>query len=485
MTSITSSPLDHLNDAKLTVPPGFAPDAGRVSELRKRFEAAGVKHCFAAFTDIYGAPKAKATPFSVFEKMCKGAELYTVGAVEGLGLAGPHEDECAAVPDLNTGIVLPWDSTKAWFHADLYHHGQAYANDPRRILRSAMDRSEALGYTFNLGIEPEFYLYQDDPETGELRPITTTKYHGPNACYDLQLTTESLAFLEPMTEYLEHLGWGLYSFDQECGQGQHEFDFGYTDALTSADRLIFFRMMAKHVAQQLGAVATFMPKPFAHDFRSGAHFNMSLADAGSGENVFVLNTPGAEDEAWAGRYGLPLSKIGYHFIAGLLKHAGAITAVACSTYNSYQGLIAQGALGDFSWAPVMQTYGHNNRSAMLRAPLNRPCVENRAVDMSVNPYLAAALMLHAGLDGIEQQLDPGEPINNDLYQLNKQQLADHGIHTLPPTLLHALDAFEQDPLVESALGSFKEIYLEHKTKEWEQAFYPVNEEARRQVLTRL
>lgn len=474
-----------VSHAKLTVPPGFSPDAARVAEWRKRFESAGVKHCFAAFTDIYGAPKAKATPLSVFEKMCHGAELYTVGAVEGLGLAGPHEDECAAVPDLDTGIVLPWDSTKAWFHADLYHHGQAYANDPRRILRNAMDRAKDLGLTFNLGIEPEFYLYQIDPETGQATPITKTKYHGANACYDLQLTTESLPFLEPMTEYLEQLGWGLYSFDQECGQGQHEFDFGFTDALTSSDRLVFFRMMAKHVASQLDAVATFMPKPFAHDFRSGAHFNMSLADVASGDNIFVFDEKKSADTQWANRYGLPLSKASYHFIAGLLKHANAITAVACSTYNSYQGLVAQGALGDFSWAPVMQTYGHNNRSAMLRAPLNRPCVENRAVDMAVNPYLAAALMLHAGLDGIEQELDPGEPFNNDLYQLDKRQLAQHGIHTLPPTLLHALEAFEQDPIVDQAFGSFKDIYLDHKTKEWERSFYPVHDEDRQQVLTRL
>ncbi|MEM1110232.1 MAG: glutamine synthetase [Planctomycetota bacterium] len=484
MTSMTPPPTD-LQRAKLTVPPGFAPDSERVADLRKQFEAAGVKHCFAAYTDIYGAPKAKATPLSAFEKMCKGAELYTVGAVEGLGLAGPHEDECAAVPDLDTGLVLPWDSTKAWFHADLYYHGEPYPNDPRRLLRNALAQAAEMGLTFNLGIEPEFYLYREDPDTGEMKPITKTKYHGPNACYDLQLTTESLPFLEPMTAYLEQLDWGLYSFDQECGQGQHEFDFGFSDALTSSDRLVFFRTMAKHVAAELDAVATFMPKPFAHDFRSGAHFNMSLADIESGDNVFVFDEANAGDVEWANRYGLPLSKTGYHFIAGLLKHAAAITAVACSTYNSYQGLIAQGALGDFSWAPVMQTYGHNNRSAMLRAPLNRPCVENRAVDMAVNPYLAATIMLHAGLEGIEQQLDPGQPFNNDLYQLDKEQLAEHGIKILPPTLLHALEAFDADPIAETALGSFKPIYLEHKTKEWEQGFYLVHDAHRQQFLTRL
>ncbi|MEM9883194.1 MAG: glutamine synthetase, partial [Planctomycetota bacterium] len=265
MTATTPTPAD-LRHAKLTVPLGFAPDAARVAELRQQFEAAGVKHCFAVYTDIHGAPKAKATPLSAFEKMCGGAEFYTVGAVEGLGLAGPHEDECAAVPDLDTGFVLPWDQSKAWFHADLYHHGGPYPHDPRRLLRNALARAADLGLTPNLGIEPEFYLYRIDPDTGRPRPTTPTTYRGPNACYDLQLTAESLPFLETMAVHLERLGWGLYSFDQECGRGQHEFDFGYADALTTADRLIQFRQLAKHVAGQLGAVATFMPKPFAHDF---------------------------------------------------------------------------------------------------------------------------------------------------------------------------------------------------------------------------
>ncbi len=426
---ITSTPAQTPN-ARLTVPEGFEPDPKRVSDLKHELLDAGVKHCFGVYVDVYGSPKAKATPLSAFEKMCKGAELYTVGAVEGLGLVGPHEDECAAVPDLDTMTLLPWDRTKAWFHSDLYHHGQPYAGDPRGLLRKALDRASSMGLTFNLGIEPEFYLYKRDPETGQLKPITTTQYHGPNACYDLALTSESLEFLEPMTEALEKLGWGLYSFDQECGQGQHEFDFGYADALTMADRLIFFRTLAKEVARSIGAVATFLPKPFADDFRSGAHFNMSLEHSDTGQNIFMLKPE--DDHSLADRYGLPISNAAYHFAAGMLKHAKAITAVACSTYNSYQGLIAQGALGDFSWAPVLVTYGHNNRSSMLRMPINRPCIENRAVDMAVNPYLAAALMLHAGLDGIEQQLDPGEPFNNDLYKFTRRELQAQGVDSLPP-----------------------------------------------------
>ena len=197
---------------------------------------------------------------------------------------------------------------------------------------------------------------------------------------------------------------------------------------------------------------------------------MSLVDE-EGRNLFDAEN-GTGD--LANKHGLPLPDAAYFFTAGLLHHAAAITAVGCPTFNSYQGLVAQGALGDFSWAPVLVAYGDNNRSAMVRAPLNRPCVENRAVDISVNPHLAAALMLHAGLDGLEQKLDPGEPFNTDLYRFGKKELKERGVHTLPPTLLHALDAFEADPITEQAFGSYKDTFLAFGHKRWEEAFFRVD-----------
>jgi glutamine synthetase len=466
----------------VAVEEAYKPDADRITHVKSDLEQQGVRYCYAAYVDIHGIPKAKATPIQAFEKMCAGKELYTVGAVDGLGLNGPHEDECATIPDLDSGVVLPWDSSQAWFHANLFYRGQPYVNDPRTILQHHMERARAKGLQFNLGIEPEFYVLKEDPDTGQLRPITETQFKGANACYDLRLTSESLDFLDPMNRYMEQLGWGLFSFDQECGRGQHEFDFGYCDAVTMADRFIFFRMMAKKVAQSIGAFASFMPKPFDNDFRSGAHFNMSLADPETGQNLFEPD-PGYSGQL-AETYGIPVSDIAYHFSAGVLKHADAICALSCPTFNSYQGLIAQGSLADFSWAPVLVTYGRNNRSAMLRLPANRACVENRAVDMAVNPYLAAALTLAAGLEGIEQQLDPGDPLNTDLYKLTEAGLKEQGIRKLPPTLLHAIEAFEADPLVEEALGhEFKGIFIQQKRHEWEQQFYRVSDAQRKDALT--
>jgi glutamine synthetase len=464
---------------RFAVPEDFTVDGERVIAMKRRLVDAGVRTCFATFVDVYGIPKSKATPIESFEHMCDGSELYTVGAVEGLGLVGPQEDECATVPDLDTLTILPWDHRHAWFHSDLYYHGEPYRGDPRTLLRRAIKRAADMGFRFNLGVEPELFVLREGDD-GTLRPITRTNFKGPNACYDLALATESDAFLEPITQYMKELGWGLFSYDQECGRGQYELDFGYADALTMADRFVFLRFMAKKVAQSIGAVATFMPKPFADDFRSGAHFNMSLADAGSGDNVFAPEEgrPGK----LANKYGVRCSDLALHFVAGLLRHAGAITAVTCLSYNSYQGLIAQGDLREFSWAPVLVAWGKNNRSAMLRLPGNRYCIENRAVDMSNNPYLAAAISLWAGLDGIEQRLDPGEPLNDDLYKRGNLKAA--GIRVLPKTLLHAIEAFEEDPIAKAAFGDYyKDIYVAHKLREWDRTFYQVTDEQRRAQLT--
>jgi glutamine synthetase len=463
------------------VPQGFKANRAEVAAVKSRLVEAGVQSCLATFVDIYGIPKAKLTPIDSFEHLCDGSELYTVGAVEGMGLAGPQEDECATVPDLASTTVLPWDKTLAWFSSDLYYHGEPYAGDARGILRRVLARAAELGFRFNLGVEPEFYIFKQD-EHGALSPITRSRFQGPNACYDVTQATESSAFLDPLARYIKELDWGLYSYDQECGRGQYEFDFGYSDALTMSDRFIFLRFMIKKVAQQVGAIASFMPKPFANDFRSGAHFNMSLADLKSGENLFA---PGAgRAHQLASRYGVNCSDLALHFVAGIKAHAQAITAVTCPSYNSYQGLVAQGDLADFSWAPVLIAWGKNNRSAMLRLPGNRYCVENRAVDMSTNPYLSAAISLAAGLDGIERELDPGEPLNDDLYRRGRKELTAAGIELLPRTLLHALEAFEKDALATQAFGAlYRDIYLNHKLREWDKSFYPVLEEQRRQYLT--
>lgn len=461
-------------DESLTAAPS------RVAQMKRDLIAKGVQYCFAAYVDVHGIPKAKCVPIAKFEEMCAGGELYTVGASEGMGLVGPQEDECQTVPDLDSCIICPWDTRYAWFSAGLIYHGKPYGGSPRDILGKVLKQSKEMGYTFHLGVEPEFYVLRKD-EAGKYSPLAPVLFKQPNACYDVRQTLMSMAFLDPMCRYIEQLGWGVHSFDQECGRGQFEFDFHYADALTMSDRLIFLRLMAKEVAASLGAIATFMPKPFANDYRSGAHFNMSLSDIETGKNVFL---PPDKPDAMAQKYGLNCSRLTLHFVAGLLKHAPALTAVCCPTYNSYKGLIAQGDLPEMSWAPVLRCYGKNNRSAMLRLPMSRPCVENRAVDMSVNPYLAAALSLAAGLEGIREQLDPGEPLNDNLYSLSKSDTEKRRVQRLPQTLLDSVRAFEEDPLVAETFGvEFQAIYAEQKHKEWSRGFYRVHDDEREEMLT--
>jgi glutamine synthetase len=452
----------------------------RVKKLKAELVGKGVQYCFASFVDVHGIPKSKCVPMAKFEEMCAGSELYTVGANEGMGLVGPQEDECQTIPDLDSCIVFPWDKRYAWFSANLTYHGEPYEGSPRDILSRVMEQAKAMGFTMHLGVEPEFYVLKKNEKSGALEPLAPIAFKQPNACYDVRQTLQSMAFLDPMCRYIEELGWGVHSFDQECGRGQYEFDFHFTDALTMADRFIFLRLMAKEVASTLGAIATFMPKPFANDFRSGAHFNMSLASVETGKNVFL---PTEKPDPLVQKYGLNCSKTCLNFVAGLLKHAPAITAVCCPTFNSYKGLIAQGDLPEMSWAPVLRCYGKNNRSAMLRLPMSRPCVENRAVDMSVNPYLGAALSLAAGLEGIKENLDPGEPLNDNLYTLSANDVERRHVVRLPQTLLDAIRAFDEDSLVTETFGrTFQQVYVEQKQREWSKAFYRISDEERAEML---
>ncbi len=462
------------------IPENFQVDPTKLDETRVRLEAEGVEYLLSTYVDVHGSPKAKVNPVSALAKMAKGSELFTVGAMEGMGLVGPQEDECAAVPDLDSMIVCPWDKRFAYFFGDLYYHGAPYANDSRQVLKRQLDRAKAMGFTFNLGVEPEFYVFRVDPETGKRSGLSPQRYRGICPAYDVYQAMGAMDFLEPFSKALESLGWGLYSFDQEGGHSQFEFDCDFADALTMSDRLVFFRLMAKKIAEEIGCVATFLPKPFADDFRSGCHFNMSLWNDAEGVNAFAPEEGG---NPLMEKYGMPASKLAYHFTAGILEHAAAITAVSSPTYNSYQGFIAQGEMLDVSWAPVLIAYGRNNRSAMMRMPGNRYCLENRAPDMSVNPYLAAAFHLAAGLDGIERELDPGEPLNDNLYHRSKREIRKSGIEFLPATLCHALEAFEEDELADEVFGEMKDIYLRQKTAEWERDFYTIHDDQIDRMLT--
>jgi glutamine synthetase len=219
--------------------------------------------------------------------------------------------------------------------------------------------------------------------------------------------------------------------------------------------------MAKHYAKEEGLIATTMPKPFADKTGTGAHFNMSLRDLKSGRNLFACE-PGED------KRGLGLTETGYHFIGGILKHGRALCAAFAPTVNSYKRLVRQGSMTYFSWAPVFNSYGSNNRTNSVRVPMGGGRCESRNADGAVNPYLAATLALAAGLEGIRQKLDPGEPNEDNLYMMSDAERRDRRIEFLPQTLQEAVTAFAADPLVEKTLGKeLRDEFIRYKTAEWE------------------
>ncbi|MCT8973918.1 glutamine synthetase family protein [Microbaculum marinisediminis] len=411
----------------------------------------GVEYVFGFYVDINGAPKSKCVPIESLASMLGGSELYTVGALEGMGELGPHEDECAGYPDLDRMIVLPWDRRFALIPSSLRLDGTRYNQDSRNLLLNVTEEAAELGFVANVGIEPEFYVVRDTE--GGWEPLVASDRINPPTCgYDIEATMLAEPFLGPMVKYMNELGWGVYSFDHEGGDGQYEFNFRYADALTMADRMTIFRLMAKHVARQNGCIATFMPKPFQDDFGSASHINISIASAKDGENLF----------ASGGAY----SELAMHFVAGVLEHARAISAVVCPTVNSYKRFTSKGFMDEISWAPIFQAWGENNRTLMCRMPVNRHCLEVRTADSAVNYYLGIAMVLAAGLDGIKRKLTAPEPVNVDTYKLAPADLVDRGCVPLPRTLDEALDAFEESGFAREVFGEeFHATFLKHKRHE--------------------
>jgi glutamine synthetase len=429
-----------------------------IKTIQQNLKAKGVKYCIGAYVDIHGIQKAKVVPIDHLPQMAAGSERYTGYAVDGLGQA-PNDDELTSVPDLNHIVQLPWEPKIAWMPADNHFQGQPYPLSTRVLLKNVLAQAAEMGYGMNLGIECEIYLLKKNADGTLSVPNPDDKL--AKACYDVQGFTDSFTWLDKVGSCINDLGWDLYSFDHEDANGQFEFDFNYADALTSCDRLVFFRMMAKHYAKEEGLLATMMPKPFADKTGTGAHFNMSLYDLNTGKNLFAC-TP-AEDPR-----GIGLTPLGYQFVAGILKHGRALCAVLAPTVNSYKRLVRRGAMNYFSWAPVFNSYGSNNRTNSVRIPSGGGRCESRNADGAVNPYLAAAIALAAGLEGIRENLDPGAPNEDNLYAISDAERRDRGIEFLPQTLQEAIAAFADDPLIERTLGAeLKAEFIKYKTQEWE------------------
>jgi glutamine synthetase len=428
-----------------------------ILKIQADLKAKGVKYCVGAYVDIHGVPKGKFAPIDHFLHFAHGSELYTGYALDGLGQS-PNDDEISSVPDLDAITILPWRPEVAWMPADNAFHGQPYEINTRVALKKVLADAAGMGFGFNLGIECEVFVVKLD-EQGRLR-IPNPDDDLVKSCYDVKRFMDRFTWLDKMASTINALGWDLYSFDHEDANSQFEFDFKYADALTMCDRYVFFRMMAKHYAAEEGLLATFMPKPFPDKTGNGAHFNMSLSELKTGKNIFACDP---KDDP----RGLGLTPTAYSFIAGILRHGPAICAAMAPTVNSYKRLVRRGLMSYYSWAPVFNSFGTNNRTNSVRVPMGGGRCESRNADSACNPYLAATLALAAGLEGIREKLDPGSPQEDNLYELPETELKARGISYLPRNLEEAVEAFAADPFVERVLGAeLRKEFITYKNEEW-------------------
>lgn len=319
------------------------------------------------------------------------------------------------------------------------------------VLKQQVARLAERGWTLFTGLEPEFSLLKKDA-SGKIVPADDSDTLA-KPCYDYKGLSRNRQFLETLVEALRQVDVDVYQIDHEDANGQFEINYTYADCLTSADHYLLFKMAASEIAHDLGMVCSFMPKPFANRPGNGMHMHMSIGD---GERNLFADASDA--------HGLGLSALAYHFLAGILAHAPALAALCAPTVNSYKRLVVGRSLTGATWAPAYISYGDNNRSSMVRIPGGR--LELRLPDGACNPYLATAAVIAAGLDGIDRQLDPGAPHNQNLYQLSPEQLHAAGIGILPQNLHEALAALEQDSVLRQALGPVIDEFLSLKHMEW-------------------
>ena len=401
------------------------------------------------FTDIFGQMKNVAITASQVEKAVNNQVMFDGSSIEGFTRI--HESDQCLYPDLNSFVILPENvssSRTARMFCDVYNtDGTPFVGDPRGVLRRVLRRAESMGYdVVNIGPELEFFLFETD-ENGH----ATTRTKDEAGYFDLGPLDHGESTRREISHTLEQIGFEIEASHHECAVAQHEIDFKYNDALDGADKIMTFRLMTKSIAQKNGLHATFMPMPIYNIAGNGMHLNMSLFK--EGKNVFY--DPNGERG---------LSKTAYSFIAGLLEHVQGFTAVTNPLVNSYK------RLGAGHEAPRYRAWSASNRSALIRIPAARgqaARVELRSPDPACNPYLAVAVCLAAGLDGIARGLTPPPEITGDIYAMDDATREANGIFSLPETLKDALDEMEKDAFILDVLGEHvARHYVKGKLKEW-------------------
>jgi len=421
------------------------------ADILARIDAEGVKFINLQFTDVMGMVKSVTIPAGIFGHVIDGGQWIDGSSIAGFTRIA--ESDMYLEPDLSTYTVIPWERGEfttarviCWVYSP---NGDPFAGDPRGVLFRQLERLAKLGYKYNVGPELEFFLFAKDGD--QIAPLP----HDRGGYFDLSTDLASTVRKDMVTALID-MGIDVEASHHEVATGQHEIDFEYGAAVPTADRAVTFKYILKAIAQKHGLHATFMPKPVEGINGSGMHVHQSLAFLDSGKNAFV----DTDDP-----YGL--STLAKHFIAGQLAHARGLCAVIAPLVNSYRRLVPGYE------APVYVSWARTNRSALIRIPMIRggqtaaTRVELRCPDPSCNPYLAFAVMLAAGIDGIENQTPLPEPVEENLYHFTDEDLKRRNIPTLPATLGEAVSEMSKDEVVRAALGDHvAERLIEAQTSEW-------------------
>ena len=404
-----------------------------------------IKYFMISYTDLFGYQRAKLVPRQAIADMQADGAGFA-GFASWLDLTPAHAD-MLAVPDASSVIQLPWKKEVAWVAANCVMEDENVMQAPRNVLASLIARAESKGLTIKSGVEAEFFLLT--PDGNQISDDFDT---AEKPCYDQQAVMRRYDVIAEICDYMLELGWGPYQNDHEDANGQFEMNWEFDEAMRTADKHSFFKFMTKSVAEKHGFRATFMPKPISGLTGNGCHVHVSVWDKTGKTNMFADNN-----------MELGLSKDGRHFLGGIMRHASAMAAITNPTVNSYKRINAPRTTSGATWAPNTVTWTGNNRTHMVRVP-GPGRFELRLPDGAANPYLLQAVIIAAGLDGLENKADPGKRYDIDMYAEGYKV---RGAPKLPLNLLDALRNLDRDKGLKAAMGTeFSDAYLKLKYQEW-------------------
>ena len=415
------------------------------TNLSKVATERGIKYFLISFVDLFGSLRSKLVPARAIADMQK----------DGAGFAGfaawldmtPADSDMFSIPDPDSLIQLPWKPEVGWLAGDLAMDGKPVEASPRVALKQQIARAEKLGFRMKTGVECEYFLVSADGSS-----ISDPSDTQEKPCYDQSALMRQYDVISEICDSMIELGWGPYQNDHEDANGQFEMNWDYDDALITADRHVFFKYMVKAITEKHGLRATFMPKPFPNLTGNGCHAHVSVWDKTGQNNLFEDTS----DE-------MGLSGMAYNFLGGILHNAQALTAVFNPTVNSYKRIDAQVTTSGATWSPNAVTYGGNNRTHMVRIP-DKGRFELRLMDGAANPYLLQAGVLAAGLDGVENERDPGKRLDVNMYSDGHKI---RGLRRLPTNLLDAIRLFEKSKVLRSGLGdALVDSYSKLKYQDW-------------------